>query len=197
MRTLRAWLVRFGGLFDRRRSEQEIGDEIESNLQFHIDDGLRDGMNPREARRQALIRLGGIEPAKEAWRDRRGIPFLESLWKDVVYAFRTMGRSKGWTAVAILSLAVGIGANTALFSFLHATLIEELPVPAPHELVAFRWTGPNNVAHGVLSAYGSLVAPVGERIGASFLLSDVRGVSGGEQYIDRCLRHGPRDPRSI
>ena len=113
MRTLRAWLIRFGGLFDKRRFEQEIGDEIESNLQFHIDDGLRDGMNPQEARRQALIRLGGIEPAKEAWRDRRGIPFLESLWKDVVYAFWMMGRNKGWTAVAILSLALGIGGNTA------------------------------------------------------------------------------------
>ncbi len=170
MRALRAWLLRFRGLFNKRRSEQEIGDEIESNLQFHIDDGLRDGMSPQEARRQALIRLGGIEPAKEAWRDRRGIPFLESLWKDVVYAFRTMGRSKGWTAVAILSLALGIGANTALFSFLHAMLIEELPVRAPHELVAFRWTGPNNVMRSV-SNYGSLVAPEGERIGASFPLS--------------------------
>ncbi len=80
MRTLRAWLVRFGGLFDKRRSEQEIGDEIESNLQFHIDDGLRGGMNPQEVRRQALIRLGGIEPAKEAWRDRARLVPLEQPW---------------------------------------------------------------------------------------------------------------------
>ena len=157
-------------MFDKPRTEREIGDEIASNLQFHVEDGLRDGMSPREARRHALIRLGGIEPTKEAWRDRRGIPVLESLWKDVVYAFRTMGRSKGWTAVAILSLALGIGANTALFSFVYRMLIEELPVRAPRELVAFRWTGPNNVARGV-SEYGSLVAPEGERMGASFPVS--------------------------
>ena len=143
MRTLRAWLLRFGGLFNKRQSEQEIGDEIESNLQFHIDDGLRDGMSPKEARRQALIRLGGIEPAKEAWRDRRGIPFLESLWKDVVYAFRTMGRSKGWTAVAILSLALGIGAVTAVFSVADPLLVRKLPVRSPDELFILRTVFPD------------------------------------------------------
>ncbi len=143
MRTLRAWLLRFGGLFDKRRSEREIGDEIESYLQFQIDDGQRDGMSPQEARRQALIGLGGIEPAKEAWRDRRGIPFLESLWKDVVYAFRTMGRSKGWTAVAILSLALGIGAVTAVFSVADPLLVEKLPVRSPDELVMLRTVFPD------------------------------------------------------
>ena len=157
MRTLRAWLIRFGGLFDKRRFEQEIGDEIESNLQFHIDDGLRDGMNPQEARRQALIRLGGIEPAKEAWRDRRGIPFLESLWKDVVYAFWMMGRNKGWTAAATLSLALGIGANTALLNVVNSLLIENLPVENPDELVAFRWGGEESPGSGSMT-YG-YVAP--------------------------------------
>ena len=143
MRTLRAWFVRFGGLFNKRRSEREIGDEIESNLQFYIDDGLRNGMNPQEARRQALIRLGGIEPAKEAWRDRRGIPFLESLWKDVVYAFRTLARSKSWTAVAILSLALGIGAVTAVFSVADPLIVSKLPVRSPDELVMLRTVFPD------------------------------------------------------
>ena len=116
MRTLRAWLVRFGGLFDKRRSEQEIGDEIESNLQFHIDDGLRDGMNPQEARRQALIQLGGIEPAKEAWRDRARLVPLETAMADCRYALRQLRRSPVFAVTAILTLTLCVGANTAVFS---------------------------------------------------------------------------------
>ena len=131
MRSLRAWLVRFGGLFDKRRSEQEIGDEIESNLQFHIDDGLRNGMNPQEARRQALIRLGGIEPAKEAWRDRARLVPLETAMADCRHAVRQLRRSPVFAVTAILTLTLCVGANTAVFSIADAVLFRPLPYDEP------------------------------------------------------------------
>ena len=131
MRTLRAWLLRFGGLFDRRRSEREIGDEIESNLQFHIDDGLRDGMNPQEARRQALIRLGGIEPANEAWRDRAKLVPLDTAMADCRHAVRQLRRSPVFAVTAILTLTLCVGANTAVFSIADAVLFRPLPYDEP------------------------------------------------------------------
>ncbi len=131
MRSLRAWFVRFGGLFNKRRSEQEIGDEIESNLQLHIDDGLRDGMNPQEARRQALIRLGGIEPAKEAWRDRARLVPLETAMADCRYAVRQLRRSPVFAVTAILTLTLCVGANTAVFSIADAVLFRPLPYDDP------------------------------------------------------------------
>ena len=131
MRSLRAWFVRFGGLFDKRRSEQEIAAEIESNLQFHIDDGLRNGMNPQEARRQALIRLGGIEPAKEAWRDRARLVPLETAMADCRYAVRQLRRSPVFAVTAILTLTLCVGANTAVFSIADAVLFRPLPYDDP------------------------------------------------------------------
>ena len=131
MRMLRAWLLRFGGLFDKRRSEREFGDEIESNLQLHIDDGLRNGMNPQESRRQALIRLGGIEPAKEAWRDRARLVPLETAMADCRYAVRQLRRSPVFAVTAILTLTLCVGANTAVFSIADAVLFRPLPYDEP------------------------------------------------------------------
>ena len=74
MRALRSWLMRFGGLFNRRSRDQEFEDELASHLEMHISENLNAGMSPEEARRQALIRLGGIEQTRESYRDRRGLP---------------------------------------------------------------------------------------------------------------------------
>ena len=74
MRRLRGWIVRFGGLFNKQRKDRELEEELESHVQMHIEDNLQLGMTPEEARRQALIRLGGIESTKEADRDQRGLP---------------------------------------------------------------------------------------------------------------------------
>jgi hypothetical protein len=79
-------------------------EELESNLQFHIEDNLRAGMSPEEARRQALIRLGGMEQTKELYRDRRGLPGLETLVQDLRYGVRTLRKAPGFTAVAVMSL---------------------------------------------------------------------------------------------
>jgi len=79
MRRLRELILRLGGLFNKERKERELDDEIESHLQLHIEDNLRLGMTPEEARRQAMIKLGGIESTKEAYREQRGLPMLETL----------------------------------------------------------------------------------------------------------------------
>jgi predicted permease len=137
MRSVRALFFRVAGLFNKQRREREMAQELESHLQLHIDDNLRAGMTPVEARRQALIKLGGIEQTKEIYRERSGIPLLEGIVQDIRYGLRMLAKSPGFTAVAILTLALGIGANTAIFTLIDSLLLESLPINEPDRLVAF------------------------------------------------------------
>jgi predicted permease len=123
------------GLFDRRDSERELADELESHLQLHIDDNLRSGMTPQGARRQALLKLGGIEQTKEAYRDRKGPPIIESLLRDLRFGLRALRKNPGFATVAVLTLAIGIGSNTAIFSVLESQLWRPLPFPDSERLV--------------------------------------------------------------
>jgi predicted permease len=139
MRQIRAALVRIGGLFGRAPRERELERELDSHLHLLIDDNLRAGMTPEEARRQALVRFGGMESVKEAYRDRRGIPLLETTLQDARYALRTLRRNPGATALGILVMALAIGANTAVFSVVHAVLLNPLPYSHPERIIALSY----------------------------------------------------------
>jgi predicted permease len=132
---LRVWFLRLGGLFNRRLRDHELTEELESHLQMHIDDNLRAGMSPGEARRDALLKLGGLDQTKENYRDRRGIPWLESLLRDVRFGFRMLAKAPSLTAIVVITLAMGIGVNAAIFSVVDSFLIRPLPVPHPQEIV--------------------------------------------------------------
>jgi predicted permease len=135
MRPLRAWCLRFAALFHKEQRDRELAEELESHLQMHIEDNLRSGMKPEEARRQALIKLGGVEQTKERYRDRRGIPLVETVLQDLRFALRMLRKNAGFTAVAVLTLALGIAANTAIFSVVDEVLIRPLPFDNSSRLI--------------------------------------------------------------
>jgi putative ABC transport system permease protein len=135
MRQLRAWFIRIAELFRKPRRERELAAEMESHLQMHLEDNLRSGMNPQEARRQALLKLGGLEQTKEAYRDRKGLPMIETILRDLRYGLRVLRKNPGFTCVVVFTLALGIGANTAIFSVLESQLWRPLPFPDSERLV--------------------------------------------------------------
>lgn len=143
MRQLRAWLVRFKGLFLKHTRERELADELESHLQMHTDDNIRAGMSPHEARRVAVLKLGGIEQTKEAYRDRATIPFLESLVQDLRFTLRQLRKNPAFTLTAAVMVALGLGASVAIFAFVDAALIKPLPYHNPSRLLFVTETNPD------------------------------------------------------
>src|SRR5215831_2046883 len=131
---LRLFIHRLCGLFLKRKMERDLEDEIRSHLDMQIEDNLRLGMSPEEARYEALRKFGGVEQVKESYRDRISLSSVDSTLQDLRYGLRMLWKDKGFTAVALFSLALGIGANTAIFSLVDAVLIKTLPVKNPERL---------------------------------------------------------------
>jgi predicted permease len=142
LRQLRAFLVRLLGLLHRARREREFAEELESHLALHIEDNLRAGMSPEEARRRALVKLGGVTLTKELYREQRGLPMLETFWQDLRFGLRMLRKNPGFTLVAILTLALGISANTAIFTLVNSVLLQPLPYRDPERLVRLWETVP-------------------------------------------------------
>jgi macrolide transport system ATP-binding/permease protein len=135
MRKLRAWFLRLWGVSQGDIHDKEFAEEIQSHLQMHIDDNLRCGMNPEQARREALLKLGGVESTTQGYRDGNSVPFLEALWQDLRYTLRQLRKNPGFAATALLVLTLGIGAALAIFSFVDAALIQPSPYRDPSRLV--------------------------------------------------------------
>jgi predicted permease len=136
MRAVRRSLARFTGLFRRSARERALADEIECHLALHVDDNLRRGLPPDEARRQAVLALGGLEVMKEAYRDQGTVPFVEHTLQDVRLALRQLAKNPALAATAILVLALGMGSCLAVFGFVEAALLRPLPYARPERLVA-------------------------------------------------------------
>jgi len=135
MRKLRAFAHRLRGLFQRHRANQDFAAELESHVALHTDEGIRTGLSPEEARRQALIRLGGAEQTRQAHRERRTLPSLENIAHDLRFGLRMLVHNPGFTTIAVGTLAIGIGASTAIFSAIKPILIDPLPYPNASRLM--------------------------------------------------------------
>src|SRR5882724_4673284 len=135
------WLPIFGarlrGLFHKRHLDGDLDAELQAHLELLTEENIRRGLSPEDARYAARREFGGVEQAKELHRDQRGIPFLDALLQDLRFALRAFAKRPGFALVAILTLALGIGATTAVFSVVDRILFRSLPYPHDEELVSF------------------------------------------------------------
>jgi predicted permease len=135
VRKARAFWMRIRNTLSGTRADAEFRAELETHIAMDMDEGVRAGLSVEEARRQALIRLGGAEQARQAHRDRVTIPRLESVMQDVRFALRQMRKAPGFTLTAVLTLALGIGANTVIFTLVDSILLRPLPYARQDRLV--------------------------------------------------------------
>src|SRR5215469_12764263 len=134
MKIFRRFFSRLGSLATRKRNEERLGEEIEEHLALQTADNIRAGIEPHEARRQAVLTFGGLEAVKETYREQRGLPFMETLIQDIRYAVRRLRMAPAFTGAAVLTLALGIGATTSIFTLVDAVLLKSLTVTNPGEL---------------------------------------------------------------
>jgi putative ABC transport system permease protein len=139
---IRSWLHRTRNIARRDRLDRDLDDELTAHLDLHIADNLRAGMSPDEARRNALLKLGGVQQTKESYRDLRGIPFLEHLMQDLHFALRIFRKGPGFSAVVVLTLALGIGASTAIFSLVYNGVLYPFPYRSAERLTAINIVSP-------------------------------------------------------
>ena len=130
---LRTLATRVAALFRRRRLDEDLEEELRSHLEMAIERNLRQGMSAEQSRREALLNLGGIEQTKQIYRERRGLPVIETMLQDLRFGFRMLRRSPGFSFLAILCLTLGIGANAAVFSWIEGILFRPYPLVTHQE----------------------------------------------------------------
>ena len=140
MRKLRALWMRMLGLLGRSHAEEDFSAELESHMAMDIEEGIRAGLSPEEARRQALIRLGGEEQVRQAYRNRATMPLVETIMQDARFALRQMRRAPGFALTAVLTLALGIGANAIIYTLVDSILLRPLPYPRQDRLMRITGT---------------------------------------------------------
>ena len=214
---LRDLRYRLRALFRRDAMERELDDELRFHLERAAEAHVQAGHSPEEARRLARLELGGVEAVKEECRDARGVRPLDDLIVDIKYGFRMLRRAPAFTAIAVLTLALGIGANTAMFSLVNATLRQPLPYPEPEQLVRLHaskpscdrgsitypnfvdWQAGNHTFAAMAVSRGGAFTLTGaggsaERVSADLISADYFTVLGVRPIVGRTLAAGEDRP---
>jgi predicted permease len=188
---MRTTLTRLVAMCRRLAHERALDDEVRTHLDLLAADYERDGLSPEEARFAARRAFGGVEQMKERYRDRRGLPWIDDAVRDARYALRLIARAPGFTAVAVLSLAIGIGANVALFSAVYEHVFRKLPSPHADQIVTFRWIGVQDVSN-MWSGYTHIASASDEQwAGSSFSLATVEAFRDANRTLTDLVVFAP------